>query len=535
MRRGSGLVVRLVAMVLAAGLAGAQAAGPEPSGHWKYVSCETVPKPEDIPKAIPGRLFVQRANGTTDVPGGSAKLESVWETDDVERKAYTMQASFQIKADQTLAAFVPGRKVTLTGACSVTGNSRAAAMPAAGSFWSAVDFMEHVVDIRNVRIGQSGSNQGVFIVPGGGPGARMVLHLNNYLGSNGAFGCQLRLNYEYQAGPPPAGATGTGTTTGGTTGGAAADCSGVWRHGTTETWTLTPAGPGKFTAVEQGFDNARGTATVSGNTIRVDYTTQDGRKRGQYTVTVAPDGKTAQSTYEDSTGAKGSRQWVRVSGPASGGTPGTGTVGTVGPGTTPPGPASAAGLTVQAGSRRAQAGETVTIPVWLTHGTGVANINLTISYDPAIARAEGQVAQGNLIGRKTAFEANSQQPGVVKVGLAGRSDLESPDGTLAQVTFRITGKAGDKATLRVAVTDVGGASGAAPKAATVDGEILVVGPDGQVPGDSDGDGTLTAADALNALKMSVDLIPVNVACDLNKDGKVTSTDAKLIMQKVVGK
>ena len=203
--------------------------------------------------------------------------------------------------------------------------------------------------------------------------------------------------------------------------------------------------------------------------------------------------------------------------------------------TPPPGPVTATSLTVQAGTRRAQAGQTVMVPVWLIHGGGVTNMNVVITYDYNVAKSEGQVAQGNLVGSKTAFEFNNRQTGIVKFGLAGRSALEGSDGTLAQIPFVVTGKPGDKTALQVAVTDIGDTGGGAPKAATINGEIVVVGKDGLVPGDSDGDGVLTAADALNALKMSVDLIPVNMVCDMNGDGKVTSTDAKLIMQKVVGK
>ena len=54
------------------------------------------------------------------------------------------------------------------------------------------------------------------------------------------------------------------------------------------------------------------------------------------------------------------------------------------------------------------------------------------------------------------------------------------------------------------------------------------GPQDRLPGDSDGDNVLTARDYANALKMSVGLIPVDLICDMDKDGKVTSTDARLI-------
>jgi len=64
---------------------------------------------------------------------------------------------------------------------------------------------------------------------------------------------------------------------------------------------------------------------------------------------------------------------------------------------------------------------------------------------------------------------------------------------------------------------------------------VIVGAGGSLPGDSNGNGILDAADAMEALKMSVRLIPVKPAADIDQDGQVTSTDARLILQKVVGK
>jgi hypothetical protein len=98
------------------------------------------------------------------------------------------------------------------------------------------------------------------------------------------------------------------------------DISGVWRHGPGgETWTFTQVAPGKYTATERGFAGARGTATVSGNTIRIEYTYgYNGRQiSGVYVVRVTPDGKTGQATWEDSRPGQGTATFVRVSGPAT--------------------------------------------------------------------------------------------------------------------------------------------------------------------------------------------------------------------------
>jgi hypothetical protein len=64
---------------------------------------------------------------------------------------------------------------------------------------------------------------------------------------------------------------------------------------------------------------------------------------------------------------------------------------------------------------------------------------------------------------------------------------------------------------------------------------VVVGPKGRVPGDTTGSGDLTALDAMNALKMSVQLLPEDLIADLDGDRRVTARDATLILQRVVGR
>lgn len=61
------------------------------------------------------------------------------------------------------------------------------------------------------------------------------------------------------------------------------------------------------------------------------------------------------------------------------------------------------------------------------------------------------------------------------------------------------------------------------------------GPGAGVPGDADGNGIVEQSDALLALRMAKGLIPVNLICDLDKDGRVTEADARLILQQVVKK
>ena len=166
-----------------------------PKGYWKYLSHEVKPRPEEAPKALPGHLLEARATGSVDIPGGKAMLASVWKTDDVDRKPFTMEGSFGISASQTLAALVPGTKVTLQGSGDVTGNSNAASLPANGRFTVGVDNADFVFEISDVKVSHSGSGKGEFTVHNAQPGEKMVITLSSYLASTGAYDrCQFR-NY----------------------------------------------------------------------------------------------------------------------------------------------------------------------------------------------------------------------------------------------------------------------------------------------------------------------------------------------------
>ncbi len=182
-----------------------------------------------------------------------------------------------------------------------------------------------------------------------------------------------------------------------------------------------------------------------------------------------------------------------------------------------------------------RAGEGVVVPVWLIKGPNVADLNFEILYDVAVVASEGAPVKGSLADRAM-FEANANEGGVIRIGFAHPADLGGGGtGTVAQVPFRATGKPGDRTTLRLRVTNAGSASGPKPAVQTLDGEIVIVGSDGVLPGDSNGNGGLDVGDALEALKMSVKLIAVNMAADIDGDGQVTSTDARLIRLRLDGK
>lgn len=208
-------------------------------------------------------------------------------------------------------------------------------------------------------------------------------------------------------------------------------------------------------------------------------------------------------------------------------------------------------MTIQAAQRRVIAGDTVLVPVWLIKGANVANINFQVTYNAAVAKPEGTIGKGNLLDNAL-FTPNPNQSGIILAGFAQTSGI-SGTGTVMNVTFRAVGKAGDRTRLEVVVTTINEPGGAAPRIDRIPGEILIVNPDGTVPGgatgasgttsgppgltrgDCDGDGALTEVDALCALEMSVQLRPSRPLMDVDASNDVTSRDAVIILQRAIGK
>ena len=198
-------------------------------------------------------------------------------------------------------------------------------------------------------------------------------------------------------------------------------------------------------------------------------------------------------------------------------------------------PATVSTLTVQAGKRRVKSGQIIKVPVWIIKGDKLANMNVEIHYDPKVIRAEQKVLKGNLLS-KSMFQANPREKGRIRLGFAQAASLGSPGtGTMAQLYFKAVGKAGTKSPLTLKVTTATSDTGKKLRAKLLHGEVVVLSSSGFLPGDTTGTGELTAVDAMNALKMSVGNLPVNMVADMDGDKRVTANDATLILHKVVGK
>jgi hypothetical protein len=480
MRRLFLVFISIGALLIPAGTAVSGSAAQTPSGYWKYASYGIAPRPEEAPKAMPGRLLEQKATGNLDVAAGAVRHDCVWNTDDVDRRPYTMQSGFVLNADKTLSVLVPGEKVLLKGSAGVSGNGLAAALPSDASFTAGVDNWD-AFQIAQLPIGRKGTGQQTMTVPNGGPGGSMVVWLSSHLGSFGAFGSTMRLYYQWVEGPPPSGAA------------------------------LDAKAGGVGTPEAKITDGGTSAASQSGTT------------------------------------------------PAGSGNAG----GTAGGG------ATSAEMALRADAIKVKTGETVLLPVFLDNSSGLANMNFNIVYEARVAEA-GNPVKGALLSAQTLMVPNAGAAGLVRIGLAGKEDIRG-SGVMVQIPFKAVGAPGTATELKLAVTTIRSAAGGTPSIKTINGRIEILGADasggttaapgttgaggakpappvattppaanpspagGAIPGDANGNGVLEAVDALMALKMSVGLIPEAMVCDIDKDGRVTSTDARLILSKAVGK
>jgi hypothetical protein len=195
---------------------------------------------------------------------------------------------------------------------------------------------------------------------------------------------------------------------------------------------------------------------------------------------------------------------------------------------TPPKPSRP---TVEVDQRDVQPGEIATVPVSLRNPLGTANLNVEIRYDNRVIEPAGEIIRGNALPDATLFSANTEEAGVLRIGFAG-SNLVPADGTIAEVMFRAAGQPGQSSELPPVVTTMNTATGEPLTPDTITGSVRIV--PRRTPGDFDGDGRLTAADALAALEMSVRLRPEDLNLDRDSDGTVTSLDASLILRAAVG-
>ncbi len=185
-------------------------------------------------------------------------------------------------------------------------------------------------------------------------------------------------------------------------------------------------------------------------------------------------------------------------------------------------------FTIQAGMRRVVAGETIWVPVYLINAEDVSNMNFEIGPDESVVAVEGDPLAGNLLGGR-AFRANPADAELIRFGFASTEGV-SATGTVAWILFRAIGEPGDFTNLVVTVSEVNNPSGASLPIDRIAGQVQITDEEGRIPGDCDGDLTVSAYDAVCALEMSVQLRPEQINLDQDDDGNITSRDATIILQ-----
>jgi len=171
-------------------------------------------------------------------------------------------------------------------------------------------------------------------------------------------------------------------------------------------------------------------------------------------------------------------------------------------------------------------GSTVSIPVFIENAHNIGNMDFIITYDRSVLNAvgyeKGSLTEGSMV------EANILDDEVF-VAFTDSDGLNG-DGTLIYIKYDVVGDGGERCEVVPKVST-------ANMAETFDlitvidsaGMFVVEG----LKGDANGDGRITAVDALMALQMAVNRIPEDDICDMNGDGSVSSLDAVLIREKAL--
>ena len=190
---------------------------------------------------------------------------------------------------------------------------------------------------------------------------------------------------------------------------------------------------------------------------------------------------------------------------------------TPGPITPPQGPALIAEL------RTALPGRTVLLPVMLQQADGLTSLGFTLNYDPAVAEVVS-ISKGASLS-PASFNYNGDIPGAVRLGFAATTAVNS-GGSAAIVEFKIIGAQGSSSSILLSDVLANGENGQQINLGLVAGGLIVGQP---MTGDGNGDGRITALDALIALRMFVQISPEDLVMDLNGDGRVTPQDARQIL------
>ncbi len=174
-------------------------------------------------------------------------------------------------------------------------------------------------------------------------------------------------------------------------------------------------------------------------------------------------------------------------------------------------------------SRVASPGARVLIPIRLENPDGVHTLEFNLNYDPSVLELVEVQPGSRLSAPGSRYDTDS--PGVVRFDLTVSDQLKG-NGSAALVEFKAVGEVGASSALTVKDAMVMDSSGNIRPIEVAEGAFTVGTP---AAGDGNGDGKITALDALIALRMSAGIAKVDLFMDVNGDGRVTPTDARQLL------
>lgn len=181
-------------------------------------------------------------------------------------------------------------------------------------------------------------------------------------------------------------------------------------------------------------------------------------------------------------------------------------------------------------SRQRPPGGTVQIPLTLQGVTErIGNLDLELHYDPSILRATG-LNYGGLTG--DALMDSNLENGRIRIGIASKEGFEG-EGSVAEISFEVIGSESTASPLTIANLLANQATDLFPLPIPIHNGVFTVISEEEGRADASGDLIISALDALIALQMSVGKRPVELTLDMNGDGKVTSLDARTILEMAV--
>ena len=174
-------------------------------------------------------------------------------------------------------------------------------------------------------------------------------------------------------------------------------------------------------------------------------------------------------------------------------------------------------------SRVSPTGSTLRLPVKLQRIEGVSSLGFTLNYDPDSLRVTA-VERGSRLTEES-FSYNTDTAGQVRFGVAVTKGTGS-GGTAAVVEFQVIAADGSLSPLTISDALMIHSTGGELTVELVSAEFKV---GAKIQGDGNGDGLVTALDALLALKMASNLLVPELSLDINHDGKITIEDARRIL------